>query len=89
MDFVRDFRVDWGEPIIVKRPPSIASDLTTTGQWAVVVRRIMNGTGVLKVYLIQSKKYSYQLQRLHSGYRSKEIYVIEFSDDVWCNKNLS
>jgi hypothetical protein len=28
----------------------------------VVVRRNMNGTGVLKVYLIQSKKYAYRLK---------------------------
>ena len=27
-----------------------------------VVRRIMNGTGVLKVYLIQSKRYAYRLR---------------------------
>lgn len=48
-EFMRDVRVDWGEPIVVKKPKGIASDLTVTGQWAVVVRRIMNGTGVLKV----------------------------------------
>jgi hypothetical protein len=62
IDYLRDMRVDWGEPIIVERPRGIASDLTVTGQWAVVVRRIMNGTGVLKVYLIQQKKYAYRLK---------------------------
>jgi hypothetical protein len=55
-------RVDWGEPVIVERPRGISSDLTVTGQWAVIVRRIMNGTGVLKVYLIQQKKYAYRLK---------------------------
>ena len=62
MDYLRDLRADWGEPVIVKKPKGIASDLKVTGQWAVVVRRIMNGTGVLKVYLIQTKKYAYHLQ---------------------------
>jgi hypothetical protein len=37
VDFVRDLRVDWGEPILVKKPKGIASDLQVTGQWAVVV----------------------------------------------------
>ncbi len=40
----------------------MSSDLNVTGQWAVVVRRIMNGTGILKVYLIQTKKYAYRLK---------------------------
>jgi hypothetical protein len=62
IDLKRDFRADQGEPIIVKKPKGISSDLAVTGQWAVVVRRIMNGTGVLKVYLIQSKKYAYRLR---------------------------
>jgi hypothetical protein len=47
---------------IAERPRGISSDLTIVGQWAVVVRRNMNGTGVLKVYLIQSKKYAYRLK---------------------------
>ena len=62
VDYLRDFRVEWGEPIITKKPKGIASDLNVTGEWAVVVRRIMNGTGVLKVYLINSRKYAYRLQ---------------------------
>jgi hypothetical protein len=61
IDFIRDFRLDWGNPIILERPQGIASDLTTVGQWVVVVQRNMNGTGVLKVYLIQSKKYAYRV----------------------------
>jgi hypothetical protein len=61
-DWIRDFRADWGEPIIVKKPKGIAADLKVVGEWAIIVRRIMNGTGVLKVYLIQSKKYAYRLK---------------------------
>ena len=61
IDVLRDFRADWGEPVIVKKPKGIASDLHATGQWGVVVRRVMNGTGVIKVYLIQSKRYAFRL----------------------------
>jgi hypothetical protein len=60
-DYMRDFRVEWGEPVVDKKPKGISSKLKVTGQWAVVVRRIMNGTGVLKVYLIQTKRYAYHL----------------------------
>ncbi len=59
---MRDFRAEWGELIITKKTKKIASDLTVTGEWAAVVRRIMNGSGVLKVYLINSRKYAYRLQ---------------------------
>jgi hypothetical protein len=62
VDYLRDFRAEWGEPIIVKKPKGVTSDLRVTGKWGVVVRRIMNGTGVLKVYLVQSRKYAYRLQ---------------------------
>ena len=33
-----------------------------TFEWAVVGRRIMNGSGILKAYLINSRKYAYRLQ---------------------------
>ena len=62
VDYERDLRCRWGEPVIVKKPKGITSDLTVTGEWAVVVRRLMNGTGVLKVYLVASKKYAYRLK---------------------------
>jgi len=42
IDVLRDFRADWGEPAIVKKPKGIASDLHATGQWGVIVRRVMN-----------------------------------------------
>jgi len=60
-NYMRDLRVEWGEPIVVKKPKEVASDLKVTGPWGVVVRRMMNGTGVLKVYLVQSKRYAYRL----------------------------
>ena len=52
IDYERDFRCCWGDLIIVKTPKGISSDLGVTGEWAMVVRRSMNKTGVLKVYLI-------------------------------------
>jgi len=60
-DHMRDFRVEWGEPVVVNKPKGITSDLNITGHWGVVVWWVMNGTGVLKVYLVQSKKYAYRL----------------------------
>ena len=62
MDLCRDVRGRWGEIIIVKKPKSLSSDLHETGQWAVIVRRIMNGTGVIKVYLVSTKRYAYRLK---------------------------
>ena len=58
IDYMRDFRCRWGELVIVKKPKGIASDLRVTGEWAMVVRRIMNHSGVIKVYLIGSKKFA-------------------------------
>jgi hypothetical protein len=59
-DYMRDLRVEWGEPV-VKKPKEIVSYLKVTGQWGVVVRCMMKGTGVLKVYLVQSKRFAYRL----------------------------
>jgi hypothetical protein len=50
VDVMRDFCADWGELIVVKKPKGISSDLGVTGQWAVVVRCIMNHTGVLIIW---------------------------------------
>ena len=61
IDVLRDFRSDWVEPVIVKKPKGIASDLHATGQWGAIVRRVMNGTEVVKVYLLQSKRYAFRL----------------------------
>jgi hypothetical protein len=47
--------------VVIKKLRGISSDLAVTGQWAVVVQHIMNGTGVLKVYLVQTKCYAYCL----------------------------
>ena len=62
IDYERDFRCRWGELIIVKKPKGISSDLRATGEWAMVVRRSMNRTGVIKVYLIGTRKYAYRLK---------------------------
>ena len=61
IDYLRDFRVAWGEPVIVKRPKRVSADLRYAGEWAIVIRPIMNGTGVVKVFLLSSKRYAYRL----------------------------
>ena len=62
IDYERDFRCRWGELVIVKKPKGISSDLKVTGEWAMVVRRMMNYSGVIKVYLVGSKKSAYRLK---------------------------
>ena len=62
IDFVRDFRAEWGEFILVKRPRSIASDLPVAADWAVVLCRVMDGTGNLVVYNIRTKKVCVRLK---------------------------
>ena len=61
IDQDRDFRCRWGELVIVKKPKGISSDLKVTGEWAMIVRRSMNKAGVLKVFLIGTRKYAYRL----------------------------
>ena len=61
INYDRDYRCRWGELVIVKKPEGISSDLKGTGEWAMVVRRFMNKTGVLEVFLIGSRKYAYRL----------------------------
>ncbi len=79
IDLIRDLRAEWGEPVVVKRPKGISLDLGVVGQWAVVTRRIMNGTGVLKVYLIQTKKFAYRLNFIRA--KAPE-WVLEALKDI-------
>ena len=62
IDFVRDFRAEWGEFILVKRPKAIASDLRVAADWAVVLHRVMDGTGNLVVYNVRTKKVCVRLK---------------------------
>ena len=62
IDYESDFRCRCCELVIVKKPKDISSDLRVTGEWAMVVRRLMNHTKVIKVYLIGSRKYAYRLK---------------------------
>jgi hypothetical protein len=61
IDLTRDIRAYWGEIVLVKRRRGIASGLEPNARWAVVVGREMNGTGVLKVYSIETKRYMHVL----------------------------
>lgn len=49
------------------------------GEWVIVVHCIMNGTGVMKVYLIQSLKYAY---RLPFEWAVAPTWVLEASGNV-------
>ena len=66
IDHERDFRCTWGELVIVKKPKGISSDLRVTGEWAMVVRRFMNKSGVLKVFLLGTRRYAYRLNFLRA-----------------------
>ncbi len=85
IDLMRDFRVEWGETIVVKKPKVLSSDLRVTGQWAVVVRRVMNVTGVLKVYLIQTKKYAYRLKFVRA---TAPEWVLEALKNIGADANI-
>lgn len=61
IDVLHDSRADWDEPVLFKKPKAIGSELHAIGQWGVIVRRVMNGTEVVKVYLIQSKRHAFRL----------------------------
>jgi hypothetical protein len=62
LDHLRDMRGEWGEIVIVKKPKGISSDLRPVGEWAVIVRRMMDGSGVIMVYLVVSKKFAFRLK---------------------------
>lgn len=74
-----------GRTSVVKKPKGISSDLTVTGQWGVVVRRIMNGAGVLMVYLIQTKRHAY---RLHYMQAIAPEWVLESLKDLNADMNI-
>ena len=57
---IRNWGAKWGEPVIVEKPKGISSDLGVTGQWAVIVRRMFDGSGVNMVYILQSKKFAFR-----------------------------
>jgi hypothetical protein len=81
IDYMRDFRVEWG--VVVKKPKGTLSDLNVTGQWEVAICRVMNSTGVLKVYLLQNKRYAY---RLHFVWAMGPEWVLESLKNL---KNLN
>jgi hypothetical protein len=54
-DYMQDFQVEWGQPVVVKKSKGVISELKVTGQWGMVVRCVINGSGVLKVYLVQTR----------------------------------
>jgi hypothetical protein len=64
LDFQRDLRARIGEVVLVKSPSKgVASHASVPrAEWAIVVSRAMNGTGVLGVYLIGRGVFAHRLK---------------------------
>lgn len=60
-DLLRCMRGRWGETVIAKKPRGIASDLRESGSWGVIVRRTFDGSGIVKLYMVESKRYAWRL----------------------------
>jgi hypothetical protein len=57
IDYERDFRCEFGEPIYVERPKAgVYTGSEPRMELGIFVENPMNGTGVLHVYLLQTKK---------------------------------
>ena len=70
-DRLRQYRgINWGELVIAKRPKEVSStaDLKARGEYALVVRRYPDRSGVLKVWLPKTGHYAYRfkVRRLHN-----------------------
>jgi hypothetical protein len=70
-------RANWGEIVLTKKRRGISSGLEPSARWSSVVGREMNGTGVLKVYNIESKRYAHILNFRRA--RVPEWVIIELS----------
>ena len=68
LDRLRDLRgLQWGQPVLAKRPAlSEASDLREKAEWAVPVRVYRDGSGVIKVYLVETKRFAHRLKIVHA-----------------------
>jgi hypothetical protein len=64
LDVRRDLRAALGEVLLCKSPKVGASTTISKmkSEWGVVVSRAFNGTGVLEVYLIESKSYGHRFK---------------------------
>ena len=68
LDGVRDLRgLHWGQPVLAKRPNvEGASDLREKAQWVVPVRCYRDGSGLVKVYVVETKKYAHRFKFAHA-----------------------
>jgi hypothetical protein len=57
LDPQRDLRIEWGEPVIVKKAKRASADLDSAARWGVPVFRAPNGTGVITFYIVDTKRY--------------------------------
>lgn len=63
----RDLRgLHWGQPVLAKKPHAgEASDLGEKAQWVIPVRVFRDGSGVVKVYVIDTKKFAHRFKFAH------------------------
>ena len=62
-DYVRDFRVELGEIILVHRPKrGISRGMEPKAEWAFVIDRLMDGSGVIQVVIVVTKKTAFRIK---------------------------
>ena len=63
LDPLRDLRADFGEIVLCLRPKEGACrGMEPKADWAIILDRSINGTGVIKVYNIEAKSYAHRLK---------------------------
>jgi hypothetical protein len=63
VNWERDFRVKFGEPVIVYRPKRGATrTLKAKGAWAVVLWRSMNGSGIIGVQIVSTGRFAHRIK---------------------------
>ena len=75
IDLQRDLRAELGEIILVERPKrGAARDLSTKAEWAVVVGRAMDGSGILEVLILSSMRIAHRLKFSRSRVPSEVLH---------------
>ena len=62
-DYIRDFRVELGEIILVHRPKrGVSRGMEPKAEWAFVIDRLMDGIGVIQVVIVVTKKTAFRIK---------------------------
>ena len=74
-DFMRDMRVELGAIVLVERPKrGVARDLSEKAEWAIVVGRAMDGTGILEVIVLQTYRTAFRLKFVYARVPSDVLH---------------